>query len=69
MAMLIWMSWSGCKTARVQVIPADRTETFVKAGDRITVTNDAILMGLEQYQRYRRAVADRIKEEQQKGQK
>lgn len=66
MAVLISMSWSGCKGPKVIVIPADYHETPVRTGEQFTAPVDGVFMGAAQYQRYRRAVADRIQEEQTK---
>jgi hypothetical protein len=52
---------SGC-TTKVLVIPDDQTETFVKQGASFRAPVDGVFMGNARYQRYRRAVADRILE-------
>ena len=64
MLLLISMSWSACRSPRVVVIPADQTETRVKAGQTITPATDSMLIGIELYRRYRQAVADKILEVQ-----
>jgi len=46
------------------VISADQTETFVKSNQVLHATCDGVFMPLAKYQRYRRAVADRIEEMQ-----
>lgn len=58
MLLLILISLTGCKT--VQVISADQTETFVAGGKPYTPSVDGVFMPLARYQRYRRAVADKI---------
>ena len=57
--LLTWMSLSACKT-RVLVIPADQIETFVKKGETITAPENGVYMSDARYQRYRKAVADKI---------
>jgi hypothetical protein len=44
------------------VISADQTETFVKSNQVLHATTDGVFMPLAKYQRYRRAVADRIEQ-------
>jgi hypothetical protein len=44
------------------VISADQTETFVKSNQVLRANSDGVFMPLAKYQRYRRAVADRIEE-------
>ena len=56
------LSWNGCSTVRV--ISADQAETFVAAGAPFTPAVDGVFMPLARYQRYRRAVADKILEVQ-----
>lgn len=63
--LLTSMSWSGCRTA-VKIIPADQQEVPVRANEAFTPTVDGWFMGDARYQRYRRAVADRILELQQR---
>lgn len=63
--LLIWMSWSGCKT-RTVVISADQMETFLKKDQVFNAPVDGVFMGNAKYQRYRRAVADKILQEQGK---
>ena len=58
--LTIWMSSSGCST--VKVISADQAETFVAAGKPFTPAADGVFMCQARYQRYRRAVADKILE-------
>src|ERR1041385_8372053 len=58
------LSWNGCST--VKVISADQAETFVAAGAPFTPAVDGVFMPLARYQRYRRAVADKILEIQHK---
>jgi hypothetical protein len=58
------LSWNGCSTVRV--ISADQAETFVAAGAPFTPAVDGVFMPLARYQRYRRAVADKILEIQPK---
>lgn len=62
--MLTSMSWSGCESTKVKVIAADQAEVFVPAGKPVTPTVDSVLMPEARYQRYRRAVADKIAEVQ-----
>ena len=62
MALAIWMSWSGCSGPRVVVISADQTEMFVKSNQVLRATVDGVFMPLARYQRYRRAVADKVQE-------
>lgn len=54
------MSWSGCST--LKVISADAQETFVPGGQPFTPPVDGMYMTQTRYQRYRRAVADKILE-------
>ena len=63
--LTISTSLSGCKTP-VRIISADQQETFVKAGDNFKVPVDGVFMPDARYQRYRRAVADKIMVEQSK---
>ena len=56
---------SGCAT-KVLVIPDDQTETFIKQGQNFKAPIDGVFMGDARYQRYRKAVADRILELQPK---
>lgn len=60
--LTISTSWTGCSS--VKVISADQTETFLKAGDSFKAPLDGVFMPDARYQRYRRAVADRITESQ-----
>jgi len=57
---LIWMSLSGCK--EVVVISADQAEVFVRSNSIYQAPMDGVFMPEARYQRYRRAVADRIQE-------
>ena len=43
--LLLLGSTSGCVGPRVVVVPSDRTVVFVSAGQTITATNDAVLIG------------------------
>jgi hypothetical protein len=64
MALLIsmnWIAWSGCAT-RVKVISADQTLERIEKGRTFSAPNDGWFMSDALYQRYRRAVADRIME-------
>jgi hypothetical protein len=64
MLLLILMSlsaWNGCAT-RVLVVPDDQTESFLKKGETFHAPMDGVFMGQARYQRYRKAVADRIME-------
>ena len=65
-ALVTWMSWSGCSAPKLVVISADQTETFVKSNAVLRAPIDGVFLPLAKYQRYRRAVADRIEELQQK---
>jgi hypothetical protein len=63
--VLILMSWSGCAT---RIISADQMEIPVAANKAFTAPMDGWFMTETRYQRYRRAVADKIMELQiQKG--
>lgn len=62
MALLIWMTLTGCST--VKVISADQTLTRMPAGTAVTAPVDGWFMTDALYQRYRRAVADKILEVQ-----
>jgi hypothetical protein len=64
MALLIWMSCSGCKT-RVVVVPDSEVVTFVSKGETFTPPTDGVFMADGLYRRYRQAVSDRILETQQ----
>jgi hypothetical protein len=57
---LILTSLSGCK--EVMVISADQTEAFVKSNSVFQAPVDGVFMSTARYQRYRRAVADKIQE-------
>lgn len=63
MALLISMNSSGCKT-HVKVISADQTLIRVQQGTTLTAPVDGWFMTDALYQRYRRAVADKILETQ-----
>lgn len=64
MAVTIWILSTGCRTTpNVIVIPDSQVETFVKSGQPFTPPFDGVFMSDGRYQRYRRAVADRILEE------
>jgi rRNA maturation protein Nop10 len=63
--LTISTSLSACKTP-VRVISADQQETFVNAGDNFKVPVDGVFMPDARYNRYRRAVADKIMVEQSK---
>lgn len=68
MPLLILTSLSvlnGCKT-KVLVIPDTQTETFIQHGQNFTAPVDGVFMGNARYERYRKAVADRILELQSK---
>lgn len=65
MAALTWLSWSGC-APRMVVVMSDHVEQPIKAGATFTATNGGVFMGWARYEAYRRAVADRILEEQSK---
>jgi hypothetical protein len=58
-------SLTGCKT-QVRVISSDQTILFLNPGQTFTATNSGVYMSDALYQRYRRAVADKIQEEQLK---
>ena len=60
MLLTLSMSSTACKT--VKVVPADQMETRVEAGKPFTPSIDGWFMGDARYQRYRRAVADKILE-------
>lgn len=60
MLVTISMSLTACNT--VKIVPADQAETRVKAGQTFTAPMDGWFMGDARYQRYRRAVADKILE-------
>ena len=61
--LMIWSCSSGCKSP-VRVISADQTETFLKGGQAFTAPVDGVFLPDARYQRYRRAVADKILEQQ-----
>jgi hypothetical protein len=46
----------------VLVIPDDQNETFIKQGQNFKAPVDGVFMGDARYQRYRKAVADKILE-------
>ncbi len=56
------MSWSGCSLLqrKVLVVSAEQVETFVKKGE--PAPDDGVFMNEARYQRYRRAVADKIQQ-------
>jgi hypothetical protein len=56
------MIWNGCSGPRVVVMSSDQTETFMKSNQVLRAPMDGVFMPLAKYQRYRRAVADRIEE-------
>ena len=56
--LMLSMSWTGCKGPRV--IAADQMETRIESGKPFTPTSDGWFMNDARYQRYRRAVADRV---------
>ncbi len=60
---MISTSWTGCKTP-VRVISAVETETFLKANQSFSPPVDGVFLPDARYQRYRRAVADKILEQQ-----
>ena len=60
MLLTLSMSLTACKT--VKVVSADQMETRVEAGKPFTPTVDGWFMGDARYQRYRRAVSDKILE-------
>lgn len=60
MLLTLSMSSTACKT--VKVVPADQMETRVEAGKPFTPPADGWFMNDARYQRYRRAVADKILE-------
>jgi hypothetical protein len=64
MALLISMSLSACRSPTV--INADQTLTRLPAGQTYTAPVDGWFLSDALYQRYRKAVADRILEEQTK---
>jgi hypothetical protein len=47
------------------VMSANETETFVRSNQVFQVPEDGVYMPVARYQRYRRAVADKIQEEEQ----
>lgn len=61
MGLMILTSSSGCKTP-VKVISADQTLLRVARGQTVTAPVDGWFMTDALYQRYRRAVADKIME-------
>jgi len=68
MALLISMSLTACKllSGGAKVISADQTLTRLQAGQAFRAQCDGWFMSDALYQRYRRAVADKILEEQSK---
>lgn len=60
MLLTLSMSSTACKT--VKVVSADQMETRVEAGKPFTPPADGWFMNDARYQRYRRAVADKILE-------
>lgn len=50
----------------MRIVSLDQMETRVKAGEKFTAPIDGWFMGDARYQRYRRAVADKIQELQPK---
>jgi len=46
------------------IVSSDQREIMVHSNDVFRADMDGVFMGLGRYQRYRRAVADRIQEEQ-----
>ncbi len=61
MALLTWMSWSGCST-RALVVPADQQLQRLEAGQSFTAPVAGWFLGDALYLRYRQAVADKILE-------
>jgi hypothetical protein len=57
------MNWTGCTAPKLVVLSADQTETFVKSNQVLHATTDGVFMPLGKYQRYRRAVADKIQKD------
>ena len=51
----------GCK-GPVVVVSADQREIVVRSNDVFRADMDGVFMGMGRYQRYRRAVADKIEE-------
>jgi hypothetical protein len=67
MALMISMSLSACRLlpgGGTKVISADQTLTRLQAGQTFQAQCDGWFMSDALYQRYRKAVADRILEEQ-----
>lgn len=58
--LILSMSWSGCSGPKI--IAADQLETRVEAGKAFTPPADGWFLNDARYQRYRRAVADRVLE-------
>ena len=44
------------------MVSSDQTETILKKGEKFVADKDGVFMGMGRYQRYRRAVADKILE-------
>ena len=57
---LTLMSWTGCKGP--VVVSSDQREIMVRSNEVFRADMDGVFMGLGRYQRYRRAVADKIQE-------
>ena len=58
--LILSMSWIGCSGPKI--ITADQQETRVEAGKAFTPPADGWFLNDARYQRYRRAVADRVLE-------
>ena len=63
-AGLTLMSLTACKGP--VVVSADQREIVVRSNEVFHAEMDGVFMGLGRYQRYRRAVADRIQETETK---
>jgi hypothetical protein len=60
---LISTNLTACKGPQVVVVSSDQRETVIHSNDVFHADMDGVFMGMGRYQRYRRAVADRILEE------
>ena len=60
-AALISTSSTGCK-GPVVIVSADQREIVVRSNEVFRAEMDGVFMGMGRYQRYRRAVADKIQE-------
>jgi ABC-type microcin C transport system permease subunit YejE len=62
MGLVLLLAWTdGCATSRVVVIPADRSVTYLKAGQSLTASNDVAVVGLALWREINEALALKMK--------